>query len=60
MIKRQIYGRADFDMLRKRAILHSALPGSQNSRKSHLTCPKPIAHPFALSAGFLLGVGDAL
>jgi transposase len=34
MIKRQMYGRAGFDLLRKRVILHPALPGSQNSRKS--------------------------
>jgi len=26
MIKRQMYGRADFDLLRKRVILHPALP----------------------------------
>jgi transposase len=36
MIKRQMYGRAGFDLLRKRVILHPALPGSQNSRKSPL------------------------
>ena len=34
MIKRQMYGRAGFVLLRKRVILHPALPGSQNSRKS--------------------------
>ena len=34
MIKRQMYGRAGFGLLRKRVILHPALPGSQNSRKS--------------------------
>ena len=34
MIKRQMYGRAGFDLLRKRVILHPALPGSQNSRQS--------------------------
>jgi transposase len=34
MIKRQMYGRAGFALLRKRVILHPALPGSQNSRKS--------------------------
>ncbi|HEY6313160.1 MAG TPA: ISL3 family transposase, partial [Streptosporangiaceae bacterium] len=34
MIKRQMYGRAGFDLLRKRVILHPALPESQNSRKS--------------------------
>ncbi|MGH3235659.1 MAG: ISL3 family transposase [Streptosporangiaceae bacterium] len=28
MIKRQMYGRAGFDLLRKRVILHPALPGS--------------------------------
>lgn len=37
MIKRQMYGRADFDLLRKRVILHPALPGSQNSRQSRIT-----------------------
>jgi hypothetical protein len=36
MIKRQMYGRAGFDLLRKRVILHPALPGSQNSRQSPL------------------------
>ena len=41
MIKRQMYGRAGFDLLRKRVILHPALPRSQNSRQSHLTCPRP-------------------
>jgi hypothetical protein len=35
MIKRQMYGRAGFGLLRKRVILHPALPGPQNSRKSH-------------------------
>jgi transposase len=34
MIKRQMYGRAGFGLLRKRVILHPALPGSQNSRQS--------------------------
>jgi hypothetical protein len=34
MIKRQMYGCAGFDLLRKRGILHPALPKSQNSRKS--------------------------
>ena len=34
MIKRQMYGRAGFGLLRKRVILHPALPGPQNSRKS--------------------------
>jgi transposase len=34
MLKRQMYGRAGFDLLRKRVILHPALPGSQNSRQS--------------------------
>ena len=34
MIKRQMYGRAGFDLLRKRVILHPALPRSQNSRQS--------------------------
>ena len=34
MIKRQMYGRAGFGLLRKRVILHPALPGSQNSRES--------------------------
>jgi hypothetical protein len=34
MIKRQMYGRAGFSLLRKRVILHPALPGSQNSRQS--------------------------
>jgi transposase len=37
MIKRQMYGRAGFDLLRKRVILHPALPGSQNSRQSRIT-----------------------
>jgi transposase len=37
MIKRQMYGRASFDLLRKRVILHPALPGSQNSRQSQIT-----------------------
>jgi transposase len=37
MIKRQMYGRAGFDLLRKRVILHPALPGSQNSRKSRIS-----------------------
>ena len=52
MIKRQMYGRTGFGLLRKRVILHPAKPGSQNSRQSHLTCPRtdtthcPIsAHP---------------
>ena len=36
-IKRQMYGRAGFDLLRKRVILHPALPGSQNSRKSRIS-----------------------
>jgi transposase len=40
MIKRQMYGRAGFDLLRKRVILHPALPRSQNSRKSQLLCPR--------------------
>ena len=50
MIKRQMYGRAGFDLLRKRVILHPALPRSQNSRQSLLTCPRtdtthcPISH----------------
>lgn len=35
MIKRQMYGRAGFALLRKRVILHPALPRSQNSRQSH-------------------------
>jgi len=39
MIKRQMYGRAGFGLLRKRVILHPALPGSQNSRKSQISCP---------------------
>ena len=34
MIKRQMYGRAGFELLRKRVILHPALPGPQNSRQS--------------------------
>jgi hypothetical protein len=34
MIKRQMYGRAGFDLLRKRVIMHPAKPGSQNSRQS--------------------------
>jgi len=34
MIKRQMYGRAGFDLLRKRVILHPALPGPQNWRQS--------------------------
>jgi transposase len=34
MIKRQMYGHARFDLLRKRVILHPALPRSQNSRQS--------------------------
>ena len=37
MIKRQMYGRASFALLRKRVILHPALPGSQNSRKSRIS-----------------------
>jgi len=37
MIKRQMYGRAGFDLLRKRVILHPALPGSQNSRQNPKT-----------------------
>jgi transposase len=37
MIKRQMYGRAGFDLLRKRVILHPALPRSQNSRQSRIT-----------------------
>jgi len=36
MIKRQMYGRAGFDLLRKRVILHPALPRSQNSRQSRI------------------------
>ena len=36
MIKRQMYGRAGFELLRKRVILHPALPGPQNSRQSPL------------------------
>jgi transposase len=40
MIKRQMYGRAGFDLLRKRVILHPALPGSQNSRQSPFTCSR--------------------
>ena len=44
MIKRQMYGRAGFDLLRKRVILHPALPRSQNSRQSHLTCPRGLEH----------------
>ena len=43
MIKRQMYGRAGFGLLRKRVILHPALPGSQNSRKSPLN---PHERPF--------------
>ena len=43
MIKRQMYGRAGFDLLRKRVILHPALPGSQNSRQSPLN---PHERPF--------------
>jgi transposase len=43
MIKRQMYGRAGFVLLRKRVILHPALPGSQNSRKSPLN---PHERPF--------------
>jgi len=39
MIKRQMYGRAGFGLLRKRVILHPALPGSQNSRKSLFSWP---------------------
>ena len=39
MIKRQMYGRAGFGLLRKRVILHPALPGSQNSRKSQISWP---------------------
>jgi transposase len=34
MLKRQMYGRASFALLRKRVILHPALPGPQNSRQS--------------------------
>jgi transposase len=37
MIKRQMYGRAGFSLLRKRVILHPALPGSQNSRQSRIS-----------------------
>jgi transposase len=37
MIKRQMYGRAGFDLLRKRVILHPALPRSQNSRQSRVS-----------------------
>jgi transposase len=37
MIKRQMYGRAGFDLLRKRVILHPALPRSQNSRQSRFS-----------------------
>jgi hypothetical protein len=40
MIKRQMYGRAGFGLLRKRVILHPALPGSQDSRKSQVSCPR--------------------
>ena len=36
MIKRQMHGRAGFDLLRKRVILHPALPRSQNSRQSRI------------------------
>src|SRR5205807_3612317 len=34
MIKRQMYGRAGFALLRRRVMLHPALPRSQNSRQS--------------------------
>jgi transposase len=44
MIKRQMYGRAGFDLLRKRVILHPASPGSQNSRQNPL---KPHNRPFS-------------
>ena len=37
MLKRQMYGRAGFDLLRKRVILHPALPPSHNSRQSRIT-----------------------
>ena len=37
MLKRQMYGRAGFDLLRKRVILHPALPRSQNSRQSRIS-----------------------
>jgi transposase len=37
MIKRQMYGRAGFELLRKRVILHPALPAPQNSRQSRIT-----------------------
>ena len=37
MIKRQMYGRAGFDLLRKRVILHPALLGSQNSRQNRIS-----------------------
>jgi transposase len=36
MTKRQMYGHAGFDLLRKRVILHPALPGSQNLRQSRI------------------------
>jgi transposase len=39
MIKRQMYGRAGFDLLRKRVILHPALPRSRNSRQSQFLSP---------------------
>ena len=37
MIKRQMYGRAGFGLLRKRVILHPALPASQNPRQSRIS-----------------------
>ena len=58
MIKRQMYGRAGFDLLRKRVILHPALPGSQNSRQSHLTCPRsesPGTYMPAITGELVLG-----
>jgi Transposase len=45
MIKRQMYGRAGFDLLRKRVILHPALPRSQNSRQSQFSCPRGDLNP---------------
>ena len=47
MIKRQMYGRAGFALLRKRVILHPALPRSQNSRQSPFLWLRDGTHPLA-------------
>jgi hypothetical protein len=41
IIKRQLYGRAGFALLRRRAMMHPALPAPQNSRKSQITWLRP-------------------